>query len=226
MGDLTSVTRFSESMKGRGVGLLVCNAGAMCLPWSLTPQGFEIVFGTHVVGHALLSQLMLPELVRSNKGTARIVHVSSRTVEQGQFIGDFFARPEKPPTNFNRFAHYGNAKTMQTCCALAHADNLGGADVAIHAVHPGCVHSEIISNSGMPLVPLMNLGATLVQISAIEGASYVLRVCLADDCAPASGTGRYYHCGYASPPGPAASDVNLRKEAWNLLQQALRDGGW
>lgn len=211
-------------MKGRGVGLVVCNAGGMCVPWSLTSQGFETVFGTHVMGHALLSQLMMPELIRSNKGTARIVTVSSKTVEHGVFLGDYFARPSTPPTVFNRFAHYSNVKTTQTCCALALADELGQGDVAVHAVHPGCVQSDIISNSGLPLIPIMNLGA-YIQISAIEGASYVLRACLSDDCAPSNCTGRYLHCGQPSLPGPAA-DVKLRKNAWQLLQQSLRVGEW
>lgn len=229
ISDLESVKCFAKSMQGRDVGLLVCNAGAMCLPWSLTPQGFETVFGGHVIGHALLAELLVPELLRCSKGTARIVHCSSRTVEKGSFVKECFARPEKPLKGFSKYSHYPNVKTMQTCCALAHADNLGSGNVAVHAVHPGCVQSNIVTNNALlgPFSPFFQAASPLVgQISPLEAASYLLRACLSDDCAPANGTGRFYHCGQLSVPGPLASDPQVRREAWSLLQQTLREGGW
>lgn len=229
VSDLASVTRFAAAMQGRGVGLLVCNAGAMCLPWSCTPQGFETVFATHVMGHALLAQLLVPELLQSSKGTARIVYCSSRTVEKGSVVTECFKRPEKPFDGFNKYSHYPNVKTMQTCCALAHADELGSGDVAVHAVHPGCVQSNIVTNAALLGIfsPFFQWASPAVgQICPLEAASYLLRACLCDDCAPENGTGRYFHCGQPSIPGRLASDPKVRKASWSLLQQALSEGGW
>merc|ERR1712113_530494 len=118
-------------------------------------------------GHALLSQLLVPELKRSNKGTARIVHVSSKTVEHGAFLEEFFRRPLKAPSLFNRFAHYSNVKATQTSCALALADELGSEDIAVHAVHPGCVQTDIVANSTLPFASVMNFLAQVIQISAV-----------------------------------------------------------
>merc|ERR1712192_51533 len=164
-----------------------------------------------------------------SKGTARIVYVSSRTSEHGTLLKEAFARPENPPPDFDRYAHYGDVKMTQTCCALAHADQLGPGNVAIHAVHPGCVYTNIVSNSRLmgPFSALAdNLSWIVGQISPLEAASYVLRVCLAGDCAPDNGTGRYFHCGQPCLPGPWATDPVAKKEAWTVLQQALCDGGW
>lgn len=229
VADLGSVTQFARLMEGRGVALLVCNAGAMCLPWSLTPQGFETVFGTHVMGHALLAQLLLPELLRCSKGTARIVYSASRTVEKGILLKECFGRPEQPLKGFDKYSHYANVKMTQTTCALALADELGAGEVAVHAVHPGCVQSNIIKNAALlgSLSGFFEWANQFIgHISPLEGASYVVRACLHNDCAPAAGTGRYLHCGQPCIPGPLASDPQLRKQAWTLLQQALCEGGW
>merc|ERR1712070_423925 len=110
-------------------------------------MGYETVFGTHVMGHALLAQLLLPEMRRCSKGTARIIHSSSRTVEHGHFLRDCFSRPEQPLKGFDKYAHYADVKMTQTCCALAHADHIGDGDVAVHAVHPGCVQTNIVTKS-------------------------------------------------------------------------------
>lgn len=226
--DLKSVTKFANAMQGRGVGLLVCNAGAMALHWSVTPQGFETVFGGHVIGHALLAQLMIPELERSSKGHARIVHVVSCTGEvEDHYCADYFLRPQSPPKWWDHYEHYGQVKCAQMCCAMAMADELGSDNIAIHSLHPGCAQSGIITSSALPAAKMFNwFGATFLQITAEEAASYVLRACLHEDCAPSKGTGKYFHCHLPHHAGPAASDTKVKKHCHQLLQQYFTENGW
>merc|ERR1712124_230291 len=106
-----------------------------------------------------------------------------------------------PPDVFDKYSHYADVKMTQTLCAFAHADELGSGDIAVHAVHPGCVQTGIVANAGFlgPFSSLAGKSSWLVgHISPTEGASYVLRVCLSSDCAPSAGTARYYHCGQLS----------------------------
>lgn len=66
------------------IDVLLNNAGVMAMPYSFTKQGLEIQCGTNVVGHALLSYLLLPLLVRTarsrksaSQSSVRVVQLSS-----------------------------------------------------------------------------------------------------------------------------------------------------
>src|SRR4051794_27837900 len=53
----------------------------MATPYSETPQGYEIQFGTNYIGHCLFTRLLLPTLLTTAttapRGSVRIVNVSS-----------------------------------------------------------------------------------------------------------------------------------------------------
>lgn len=57
------------------IHLLINNAGVMCCPEGKTEDGFETHVGTNHFGHALLTLLLLPRLIKSPP--ARVVCVSS-----------------------------------------------------------------------------------------------------------------------------------------------------
>ena len=78
LGDLQSVTRFANTLlsEGKPIDVLINNAGLMATPEGRTAQGHETQFGTNVIGHFLLSKLLLPLLKKSSQG-GRIVWLSS-----------------------------------------------------------------------------------------------------------------------------------------------------
>ncbi|KAL7900940.1 hypothetical protein HDV63DRAFT_415995 [Trichoderma sp. SZMC 28014] len=56
------------------------NAGVASVPASLTKEGYEVHFGTNYMGHALLTQLLLPKLLKTATlpgADVRIISVSS-----------------------------------------------------------------------------------------------------------------------------------------------------
>jgi NAD(P)-dependent dehydrogenase (short-subunit alcohol dehydrogenase family) len=53
---------------------LINNAGVMACPYSHTKDGFEMQMGTNHFGHFYLTQLLLPQLLKSK---SRVVNVSS-----------------------------------------------------------------------------------------------------------------------------------------------------
>ena len=78
LASLASVAAFAETMlaAGRGIDLLVNNAGVMAPPErQLTVDGFELQFATNYLGHFALTARLLP-LLRRAPG-ARVVNVSS-----------------------------------------------------------------------------------------------------------------------------------------------------
>mmetsp|Transcript_26542 Transcript_26542/g.61977 ORF Transcript_26542/g.61977 Transcript_26542/m.61977 type:complete len:348 (-) Transcript_26542:9-1052(-) len=221
VSDLASVKSFVKALDDRDVAVLVCNAGVLAVPWSLTPQGFEMSIGTNHLGHALLCQLLLPRL-RARK-PARIVVVSSRTQEGKRFRPELFDKASEAPAGFDRFSLYGEVKAAQLCYLLQLAEETGTGEVSIHAVHPGCVNTSITQNFPMKRV-IAAISAALnrfMMISTVEAASYVFRACVGQDTAPEAGTGYYFHCGRLSATnGPAESSEN-RAAAWRLTQEAL-----
>ncbi|GAA5907939.1 hypothetical protein JCM6882_001533 [Rhodosporidiobolus microsporus] len=83
LADLDSVKAAAEEFnsKERKLDLLFNNAGVLVPPTDeLTKQGFDLQWGTNVVGHYLFSLLLLPSLRASYASTGiapRIVHTSS-----------------------------------------------------------------------------------------------------------------------------------------------------
>ena len=47
----------------KGIQCLINNAGVVGFAPSLTVDGYEMTFGTNVVGHFLLTELLLPSLI-------------------------------------------------------------------------------------------------------------------------------------------------------------------
>ncbi|ORY55011.1 NAD(P)-binding protein [Leucosporidium creatinivorum] len=83
LGDLESVKQAAAefSAKEERLIILFCNAGVMVPPVDqLTKQGYDLQFGTNVVGHYLLCVLLYPSLNRTFELTgsrARVIHTSS-----------------------------------------------------------------------------------------------------------------------------------------------------
>lgn len=83
LADLESVKAAAQTVldKTDRIDLLLNNAGVMAMPYEKTKQGLEIQVGTNVVGHALLSYLLLPSIISTARNTSdhcvRVVQVSS-----------------------------------------------------------------------------------------------------------------------------------------------------
>jgi len=93
--------------------ILINNAGVMALPQGLTKDGFEVQFGTNHMGHALLTKILMPLLLRTASkpdSDVRIVNLSSGAhgiAPKGGFL------PETVTTEmpqYHTYARYGQSK--------------------------------------------------------------------------------------------------------------------
>ncbi|KZO99292.1 NAD-binding protein [Calocera viscosa TUFC12733] len=88
LADLPSVKRASQEFLGkeRELYILFNSAGVMSVPLDLlTAQGYDLQFGTNVLGHFYLTQLLLPTLLATaqrHPGEVRVVTTSS-SAQQG-----------------------------------------------------------------------------------------------------------------------------------------------
>lgn len=116
----------------------------MMVPPGLTKDGYEIQFGTNHVGHALLTKLLLPTLLKTTQlpdADVRVVAVSS--------FGHFFA-PSKgivfdtlktPMANYMSQTRYGQSKLAN----ILFISELGRRypSITTAAVHPGIVDTNL-----------------------------------------------------------------------------------
>jgi len=149
--DLTSIPSIKScatefTSRSTRLDILINNAGVMALPYSQTSSGHEIQLGTNHLGHAALTKLLLPTLLRTaeeSSSDVRIVNLSSL----GQFFSYMLpfskglALDSKAAKDIPTFARYGSAKLAN----LLHARGLAQRYPQITAVacHPGIIDTGL-----------------------------------------------------------------------------------
>lgn len=144
MGELGDVRRVCEELlaQGRPLHGLVHNAGALDDVYQRSSEGIEKTAATHVVGPWLMTELLRPALERA--GHSRVLWVSS---------GGMYAEPlrvdalEMSPEGYDGVIAYARAKRAQVTLSELLAEELKGAGVLVHAMHPGWVDTPGVERS-------------------------------------------------------------------------------
>ncbi|KAJ3032642.1 Fructose-2,6-bisphosphatase [Rhizophlyctis rosea] len=133
---LNGVRIFVEEFEatGKPIHYLINNAGIMNLPQrETTNQGFEKQFGVNHVGPFLLTNLLVPIIVKS--APARIVVVSSIAHTRGPVVFDDI-NFEK---SYDGWKAYGQSKTANILFAIELNRQLKGTGVEAFSLHPGAI---------------------------------------------------------------------------------------
>jgi len=145
LADPSSVAKFAADWDGP-LHLLVNNAGVMSLPELLhTPQGWETQFAVNHLGHFALAVALHGAL--ANAGGSRVVSVSSSGHLFSPIVFDdihFRFRPYDP------FVAYGQSKTANILFAVAAAARWAADGIAVNAVAPGSVPTNLTRHMGRP----------------------------------------------------------------------------
>ncbi|KAJ7339754.1 hypothetical protein DFH08DRAFT_783354 [Mycena albidolilacea] len=159
LADLRSVRRAAESFLAQETRLdiLFNNGGVMMPPLDqLTAQNHDLQFGTNVIGHFFLTELLIPALTKSHeefKVPARVIHTSSagHTFAPGNGI-DFVSLKGGPQRDAwleekgsitSTWALYGESKIgnilISNYFAKKHSDVLVSC-----ALHPGVIKTDLV----------------------------------------------------------------------------------
>ncbi|WTW92757.1 SDR family NAD(P)-dependent oxidoreductase [Streptomycetaceae bacterium NBC_01309] len=137
---LASVRAFAAWLLDRHerVDLLVNNAGVMATPLGRTADGFELQFGTNHLGHFLLTNLLVPALLRG--APARVVNLSSG----GHLASDIrWDDPNFETTEYHPWQSYGQSKTANVLFTVELDRRLAPRGVRSYAVHPGMIRTNL-----------------------------------------------------------------------------------
>jgi len=139
LADLSSVRAVTDAMAaaGKPFDLVVANAGIMATPFGHTKDGFELQFGTNVLGHYVLINRLAP-LMRQG---GRVIVLSSN----GHRFADVdLEDPNFANTPYDPWVAYGRSKTGDALLAVAFDARHRHRGVRAASIHPGVIQTELI----------------------------------------------------------------------------------
>jgi NAD(P)-dependent dehydrogenase (short-subunit alcohol dehydrogenase family) len=230
LASLGSVRAFAarELERGLPLDLLINNAGVMAPPKRLeTADGFELQFGTNVLGHFALTALLLPALERAaaNPQTQapRVVMVASIAHKRGRIdFGDL-----QSTRNYGPMKSYQQSKLADLMLALEMDRRLKavGSRILANAAHPGVANTNLFQTGerSAPELAIRRLMGRLIGAllnSDEEGALPTLYAAVA---AEARGGGYYGPQGFQEMRGGDVGDARIAPQA---LDRAAAERLW
>ena len=228
LADLRSVHRLCDLLDSRRIriDIALMNAGLMSARARKSPQGYEMMFAVHFLSSRVMMDRWLQDGVirpSSRPGqTPRIVFVSSEAHRCSHAV-DFdrlgaFTDYRKQDS----FKYYAISKLLLCMYAteLSRRLNPGGAaEVAVHAMCPGGIASNIARETPAPLRPVVNPLLRLLLQTPEEAVGPAIYLCCAEEAG--SATGMYLHLMQRESVLPAASDPENGARLWEASEKLV-----
>jgi NAD(P)-dependent dehydrogenase (short-subunit alcohol dehydrogenase family) len=134
-----------ESAQGRPLHILINNAGVMTPPKRLeTVDGFEVQFGTNVIGHFALTALLMPALQRAAVGSSerpRVVNIASIAHKRGKINFDDLHSTR----SYSPMGAYQQSKLANVLFTFELDRRLRAARIPVMSVgaHPGVAETNL-----------------------------------------------------------------------------------
>ncbi|KAJ6579231.1 NAD(P)-binding protein [Mycena vulgaris] len=233
LADLSKVRQAAEAFlaKESRLDILFNNGGVMIPPTDeLTAQGYDIQFGTNVIGHFLLTELLLPAFTASHEHSsvpARIIHTSStgHTLAPARDIFfDTLKGGEKRDALIKKWGKltapwnlYGASKLGNIIISNYYAKN--HSDVLVScALHPGLIRSGIQRHGAGIFKFVTNLAFSPTPVGAYT------QLWAATKASPEAINGKYFlPVGIDTPPGGRSGDTKLAEEVMAYLKAAVAE---
>jgi len=143
LSDLKSIKEFSEEFRRKynKLNILINNAGVMGIPErKLTKDGFEMQFGTNVLGHFYLTML-LTDLLKSS-APSRVINLSSMLSGLGKMHWEDVMLEK----NYNLDRAYQQSKLAINILTKEFQRRLKDSNVKVVSLHPGVVTTDLHRN--------------------------------------------------------------------------------
>ena len=233
LASLASVRTFAEQELSRRqpLDVLINNAGVMAPPRRLeTADGFELQFGTNVLGHFALTGLLLPALQQAASAPEppRIITIASIAHKRGHLnFNDL-----QSTKSYSPMGAYQQSKLANLMLALEMDRRFRAAGINILSVaaHPGVAHTKLFQSGDRPALELAarKLISHLIGAFLNTDAEGALPTIYAAASPEATGGGYYGPQGVqemrGSEVGPAkiapqAKDSAAAARLWNICEQ-------
>ena len=222
LSDLSSIKRAVDEFLTQEdkVDLVFGNAGVMV--GGRTADGYEMMWGTNVLGHHALLRLLLPALRKSAEarnsletGETRVVLTASDThrwvdAPQHLTLNADATNPSLGHIHLYGRSKLGNVYTASKLAALSDADRMG---LTVCSVHPGGVKSQLGSSNRL-LTRIKNwflVPATLGAVTQLWGGA---------GAAPSEVHGRYLvPWAQVGRESALAQNTKVRDDVWRWCEE-------
>ncbi|XP_032709803.1 WW domain-containing oxidoreductase isoform X1 [Lontra canadensis] len=222
---LRSVQHFAQAFKAKNLSLhvLVCNAAAFALPWSLTKDGLETTFQVNHLGHFYLVQLLQDVLCRS--APARVVVVSSeshRFTDINDSSGKLdFSRLSPSKNDYWAMLAYNRSKLCNILFSNELHRRLSPRGVTSNAVHPGNMMYSSIHRNWWVYTLLFTLARPFTK-SMQQGAATTVYCAAAPELEGLGGM--YFNNCCRCAPAPEAQSEETARALWALSERLIQEG--
>ena len=220
LSDLASVRAFAADLPHERIDVLVNNAGVMAPAESRTPAGWELQLATNVLGHFLLTNLLLPRV------TDRVVWLASMAHRFGRIS---LSDPNWERRRYERWQAYGQTKLADLMLAYELQRRLTAAGSLVRSVaaHPGYSATNLQDRPEQgwqrPVLQLLNRLPFVAQ-PAEQGTLPVLYAATVPDLPGGiyiGPDGPFEASGYPRPVGSSAASHDREKARglWTLCEE-------
>ena len=213
-GSLAAVRALAERVGDRHprIDVLVNNAGLTMEQRTLSPDGYEMTFAVNHLAPFLLTNLLLPNLVRA--APARIVTTSSVTMLKARVdFDDLHAE-----RGYGRMKAYGASKLCNVLFTCELARRLDPTVVTANCLHPGSVRTQIMRGKGLLSKIATGIGG-LVLVSPEKGADTIIY--LAADRSVAGVSGEYFVRRRSRSLPAVATDPEAGRRLWDVSAELV-----
>ena len=262
LSSFRSIENFAEEFQAMGedLHLLVLNAGIMKSPGSqwigqelsygfgTTSEGFENHIGINHIGHAYLTNLLLPNLKDTSAKQShddygvRIISVSSLAEmgapESGMLFEDWMPAGGAMPESYEDGRMYGQSKLANHMYAAKLAEVLEGTGVSVYSLHPGVIASKLGDDLDAEMSrQAAEQGKVAEVVSKIFGSCFAstvmdvptgamtqIHLATAETATLVNG-GFYHPIGkHVTPSHPMSGNETLKENLWLETQRAIEMG--
>ncbi|KAL6241306.1 hypothetical protein RBB50_011779 [Rhinocladiella similis] len=217
--------------KENRLDLLFLNAGVASTAPALTREGYEFQFGVNHLGHALLTQLLMPKMLQTRrddpKADVRVIATASNAAFAPMLPkGGLALNAMRRPDAFSPIGLYAHSKLANVLFIRKLSQKY--PEILATAVHPGVVKSDIWGKGAGGLFSILYrpiVWATSVDID--QGAKSQLWCASAPLGGPTGvESGQYYQpVGKIRLLKGAAADQKLADELWEWTNTELASHG-
>ncbi|KAI4864868.1 hypothetical protein F4820DRAFT_422417 [Hypoxylon rubiginosum] len=250
--DLASVVAAAQRFLALETALhgLVNNAGIMATPFEITKDGHEAQWQTNYLAHWVLTEHLLPLLLRTAKtlppGGVRVVNLTSSGHLGAPKGGIHFEDPSLPDGSGGGgpWARYGQSKLANILHARTlheaygpgspHARAGGNGEIWVSSVHPGIVETNLATavgeSGGSGVTGLFSVMRAFGMMMPADKGSWTSLFCAASPDMRAGQSGAYMEIfrRFAEPrwlSGPA-KDGKLAERLEGWTRETMRKEGW
>ena len=225
LASLTSVRQAATQFLALSarLDLLINNAGIMAVPAGTTEEGYEVQFGTNHLGHAHLTNLLLPTLVATAQlpgADVRIVTLTSDTHSWTPKGGIKFDTLRSSQEAESKVAKYGQSKLAN----LLHSKELARRypTLTCVAIHPGTVETGLSKPMREKHLWVRVFEATIGSVIGVDVEKGVLNSLWAATGKDVVSGAYYVPVGKQTQASEDARDGKLATRLWEWSNEELK----